>query len=601
MVREAGGWVKKWSPRVGSPWRRVLSTRPIGSKRAPPGTSNIASPPRRVVFAALGFLLVVNPSLGCTAATATQDRAPAAISEVSAHGRPPGVPPPWMNDAVLYGAILGKFGGFKGLQAHLDRLQGLGVNTLWLSPLNPSPEGDFGYAVNDYFDVRPEYGTKQDFRELVEAAHARGMRVLIDFVPNHTSDRHPFFLSAQAKGKASPYYDFYDRDDEGNPTHYFDWEHLPNLEYDNPEVDDYIIDAFQYWVREFDVDGFRADAAWAVKERDPQFWPEWRAALTAAKPDLLLIAEAGARDPYYAHHGFDAAYDWSEELGRWAWEGAFDDPETTAIRLREALTTHGEGYGPKARVVRFIENNDTGRRFITRHGVDITKLAATLSFTVPGIPTIYTGQEVGAEYHPYEDDFAPIDWSQDPHDLQRFYRTLAELRRDSQSLKSGAFELLEVEPANDALAYLRYAPEAPGAEPVLVVLNFGAGKVASLRLPSRYRDAFAVVEGLGNSLASPLEGESHPARWEEGRLQITLGPREVEILKGRGAPRTSSAPWAPASGCGGARRWLDCPPWLAAPSAKRRLSPTKVPGFSPTPKSWWSTARAPERAPPTAR
>src|SRR5205823_4110463 len=148
--------------------------------------------------------------------------------------------------AVVYGVIPRLFGS-KGLQhvtERLDYLKDLGINTLWFSPLNKSPEGDYGYAVVDYFTIDPRHGTSDDFRQLVKEAHSREMRVLMDFVPNHSSADHPYFLDTLKFGKDSPYWNFYDRNDTGNATHYFDWTNLPNLNYENLEVRRWMLEAF---------------------------------------------------------------------------------------------------------------------------------------------------------------------------------------------------------------------------------------------------------------------------------------------------------------------------------------------------------------------
>jgi len=141
--------------------------------------------------------------------------------------------------------------------------------------------------------------------------------MIIDFVTNHASDENAYFADAEAHGRASPYFSFFARADDGNAAHYFDWKNLENLNYDNPEVQRLMIAASSYWVRRFDVDGFRVDAAWGPRRRAAEFWPRWRAELKRIKPDLLLLAEASARDPYYVRHGFDAAYDWTGNLGEW--------------------------------------------------------------------------------------------------------------------------------------------------------------------------------------------------------------------------------------------------------------------------------------------
>lgn len=133
-------------------------------------------------------------------------------------------------DTIVYGVVPRNVGphGYRSVEERLPALRDLGVNAIWLSPINTTLPDNFGYSVVDYFDLRPEYGTKEDFKRLVQAAHEQGIRVLMDFVPNHSSDKHPYFVDAQERGTASPYYDYYDRDANGEPTHYFHWTHLPD-------------------------------------------------------------------------------------------------------------------------------------------------------------------------------------------------------------------------------------------------------------------------------------------------------------------------------------------------------------------------------------
>ena len=436
--------------------------------------------------------------------------------------------PAWFEGAVIYGVIPQMFGegGFRGVAARLDDLADLGVDALWLSPVNATRAGDFGYAVTDYFALREDYGTTDDFRALIEAAHARGIRVLMDFVPNHTSVEHPWFRDAQERGRASPAYDFYDRDEAGNPTHYFDWVHLPNLNYDNPAVRRTILDAFSSWVRGFDVDGFRVDAAWGVKERRPEFWPLWRQELKAIKPDLLLLAEASARDPYYVANGFDAAYDWTEELGHWAWEDVFAERDGLTARLRAALTADGAGYPADSLILRFLNNNDTGARFVARHGPELTRVAAALLLTLPGLACLYTGDEIGAAYLPYADRL-PLDWEEDRNTLRPFYRSLVALRRALPCLRSRAWELLEVEPADQVIAYARYA--SLDAPPGLVLLNFaGQPAEAVVRVPAQ------LGRLAGTTLADALGGGEVALRTDPVRAPLPAwGARVLTVERTR--------------------------------------------------------------------
>ncbi|HJW90437.1 MAG TPA: alpha-amylase family glycosyl hydrolase, partial [Anaerolineales bacterium] len=333
----------------------------------------------------------------------------------------------WVEQAIIYGVIPNKFGrpAFKTITERLPYLAELGVNALWLAPVNVSPPDDYGYAVVDYFDLNRSYGSKEDFHRLVQEAHALGIRVLMDFVPNHSSAQHPYYQDALRHGKESEYYDFYHRDESSAVTHYFDWTHLPNLNYDNPQVVNMMLEAFSYWVREFDVDGFRVDVAWGIRQRNPEFWPRWREELMRIKPDLLLLAEASARDPYYFDYGFDAAYDWTDQLGHWAWELVWDSYKhrQLAYNLHDALTNRPQGFHPDALIFRFLNNNDTGERFITKQGEAMARISTVMLLTLPGIPCIYTGDEIGAEFHPYQNP-EPLSWIEQYPGLRDFHKQL---------------------------------------------------------------------------------------------------------------------------------------------------------------------------------
>jgi glycosidase len=428
----------------------------------------------------------------------------------------------WINQAVIYGVVPQLFGphGLADVTAHLDRLAALGVNTLWLSPLTASPPGDFGYAVTDYFRLRPEVGTADDLHELIRAAHARSMRVILDFVPNHLSEQHAYFADSAAHGRASAYFEFFARNKDGGSEHYFNWNNLKNLNYRNPEVQQLVIEAFAHWVREFDIDGFRVDGAWGPKERAPEFWPRWRAELKRIKPDLLLLAEASARDPYYGNNGFDAAYDWTDRLGEWAWQQAFSNQAHTASALRAAIA----GSSGTSLTFRFLDNNDTGVRFVTRHGVDLAKLASAMLLTLPGIPGLYSGEEVGAAYEPYGPNH-PIAWI-DSYGLEEWYARLIALRRDQPALRSREIRMLDVAAADQVLAYVR-----PGETPernIAVLLNFSPA-------PARISLDPGTLKLLGGQkLIDLLDRSEHMLDSEHSEL--LLESHAVRILQSEGAP-----------------------------------------------------------------
>jgi cyclomaltodextrinase / maltogenic alpha-amylase / neopullulanase len=403
--------------------------------------------------------------------------------------------------AVVYGVIPPRFGSppLRAVADRLPYLAGLGVDAVWLSPIAACPPGDFGYAVCDELAVRADYGDEGDLRALVRRAHAQRIRVLLDLVPNHTSHLHPFFTDAE-RGPESPYYDWYDRGADGQPTHYFDWTHLPNLNYDNPDVRAYVDRVFSYWVREFDVDGFRVDACWGVQLRRPQYWLAWNRMLRELKPGLLLIAEASARDEYWYESGYDVAYDWTDDLGRWAWEDVFSDRDAIAARLDRALAADPR----PGRVFRFLDNNDTGVRFVSRHGPALTRAAAALVLTLPGIPCIYTGEEVGAAYEPYGPP-GVVAWDSDPHDLREWYRALCHLRATRPALRAEGWARAELAlDRGDRYAYVRHGGAQD--EPLLVVVNFADEEA---RMHVTLPDGFEAL-GRAPALADVLNHDEVP-------------------------------------------------------------------------------------------
>ncbi len=387
--------------------------------------------------------------------------------------------PDWRACAILYGVTPALFGnrGLAGVTQHLDQISSLGVTALWLSPVTGAPQGDFGYALTDPFRVRKSLGSPAELRTLIAQAHARGMAVLLDFVTNHLAKEHPYFEDTVHFGRRSPYFNWFERDRNGQAVHYFDWSSLENLNYSNVEVRNYILAAVAHWFRDFPIDGFRADAAWAVRQREPAFWPIVRQEVENVRPQALLLAEASARDPYYMSHGFDAAYDWTAELGHWAWQGVFGpEGKVPNLRLlRAALSNDGRGFADNAGVLHFLNNNDTGKRFIDTHGAADTRLAAALLLTLPGIPLIYAGDEVGASFEPYAHP-RPIDWSDDPDHLMPLYTRLIKLRREIPALRSQILRVLHTNRDDSVLAYIRAGKEP--SEDVTVVLNFGTGAIS---------------------------------------------------------------------------------------------------------------------------
>ncbi|HET6566936.1 MAG TPA: alpha-amylase family glycosyl hydrolase [Rhodothermales bacterium] len=434
----------------------------------------------------------------------------------------------WVDAAVVYGVTpynMDNSGDLQNVTARLPEIADLGVNTLWILPIytTADPRGP-GYWVTNFFQVRRDYGTEEDFRNLVEAAHARGMKVLLDFVPNHTHIDHPYAQDAIAHGDQSHYYDFYQRTRDDAPYSnnyrsrtignmsflcYFDCSGgnpLPMLNFDNPEVQRWITEAARYWIEDFDIDGYRIDVAWGPRSRNPEFMQQWRLALKREKPGILLLGEDTAADST-AFDAFDAAYDWYVDRGfvsHWTWQTEYTDiyaeqPSKTIFNyrdinartdlLRDALTNEGQGWDSDAMVFRFIENNDT-RRFILDHGPARTKMAASLVFSLPGLPLIFNGQEVGMTPQPYANDSYPIFYGSiadaaDPYGLYPYYQHLIDLREMFPAFRSdqGHFAEMPLQPADAAghvYAYRRWE----GDENAFGVINMGPDpETVTLSLP----------------------------------------------------------------------------------------------------------------------
>jgi glycosidase len=436
----------------------------------------------------------------------------------------------------VYGVVPILFGepGFEAVTERLDDLRDLGVGALWLAPITRCDPGDYGYAVTDHRRVNPEYGGEDDLRYLVDSAHERGIRVLLDVVPNHVSRLHRFARDARRRGRASPYYDYLDRDRRGRPTHYFDWEHLPNLNYDLPAVRSHIQGSLERWVREFDVDGFRVDAAWGVQRRRPDFWPASLRRLRALKPDLLLLAEASARDPAFLRSGFDLGYDWTQELGEWAWQDVWTADDVPAA-LDAALRATGPDGAPcdPGRVFRYLDSNDTGVRFAQRHGAGLARAAATLLLTLPGVPCLYTGTELGARFDPYE-TYEPLPRTEQVPGLRGHYRRLIRLRSAEPSLASGTWARVAASPSDAVWAHVR---RAPGERAVLVVVNLGDVPRQALLPPGALEELGGPVTDLlasgagadGGLGASPSGG---PDGGSGAGFAVELGPGQAAILAG---------------------------------------------------------------------
>jgi len=439
--------------------------------------------------------------------------------------------PDWHKHAVIYEVNLRHYtpeGTFKAFREHLPRLQEMGLDILWLMPIHPVSEkrrkGPMGspYAVTDYKAVNPDYGTKEDFKALLDEIHEAGMYCLLDWVPNHTGwdnqwiKDHPDWYTKNSEGEITDPLN----PDTGEP---WGWTDVADLNYDNQDMRSAMINAMSYWVNEFGIDGFRVDVAHSVPV---DFWDQCTDSLYNHKP-LFMLAEA--EEPELRNTGaFIMDYGWemhhllndiaiSQSANRSAAlkleQGNLVDGAGDVIEKKDALdidsllakkdAVYENGYQ-----MHFTSNHDenawAGTEF-QRMG-DGHKAFAVLTSTFDGMPLIYTGQEEAMDKKLafFEKDEVP--W--EDFEYEGFYKTLFDLKEQNQALWNGEYggELIKLKTGNDENIYA--FGRAKGEDKVVVVINLSSkpqeGNMMTGAFQGEYVDVFSDEEvNLTNEL--PLQ------------------------------------------------------------------------------------------------
>ncbi|MFC6872489.1 alpha-amylase MalA [Halobellus marinus] len=345
---------------------------------------------------------------------------------------------------------------FDRIADRLDYLEELGVDCLWLTPVLQNDHAPHGYNITDFFSIAEDLGDREDYERFVSAAHDRGMKVLFDLVLNHSARDHPFFQDAYGNPD-SEYYDWYDWQDSGEPETYFEWEYIANWNFENLAVRRHLLDAVDTW---FEVaDGFRCDMAWAVPDT---FWQELRDRVKSRDPEFLLLDET---IPYVAdfHNGmFDMHFDTTlyftlRQVGR----GHADaDAVLDAVEGRDEI-----GFPPHAAFMLYIENHDE-TRYVVECGDEAAMAAAGALVTLPGVPMLYGGQELGQRGR--RDALA---WEDAREEFREHYERLLDLRNEIPALgTAGGFSRVSYETDTDrAVAFRRELDDSA----YVCVLNFG--------------------------------------------------------------------------------------------------------------------------------
>lgn len=358
--------------------------------------------------------------------------------------------PQWVNNATIYEVNVRQFtpeGTFNAFSKHLPRLKELGVDILWLMPIHPVGElnrkGSLGsyYSIKDYKAVNPEFGTMDDFKALITEAHKLGMKVIIDWVANHTShDNHLAFSNPE----------WYTKDSVGNFVSPFDWTDVIQLNYEKQELRNYMVGALKFWIEEADIDGFRCDVAALVPT---EFWNRARKELDEIKP-VFMLAEADVVE--LQEFAFDADYGWE-------FHHIMNDiakGKKTVLDIDHYLLKELARYPKNAIRMHFTSNHDenswNGTEF-ERMGNSVKSFAA-LTFVINGLPLIYNGQEVGFNRRLEFFDKDQIDWV-DGSGFTGLYQKLISLKKSNSALAAGltGADILRVKTSNDVnvFAFIR--------------------------------------------------------------------------------------------------------------------------------------------------
>ncbi len=400
--------------------------------------------------------------------------------------------PDWAKDAIVYQVFVDRFnpgkgyawnqpetlsgifgGRLQGITEELNYIQDIGFNTLWLSPIFPSPS-HHGYDATDLFSIEPRLGTLNDFRELIQSAHGRGMRILLDFVPNHISDQHPIFREAFTN-PGSPYVSWFNFSlwPEEYET-FFGVKSLPQLDLRHPDARRYIIDAALFWLK-LGVDGFRLDYAIGPAQ---EFWAEFRKETRKENPDCWTFGEVV--DPPDVQLSFEGLLD-----------GCLDFVLLEAIRQTFAFETWSvqrfasfldrhEAYFPENfSRPSFLDNHDMNR-FLWAADGDLRKLklAALCQFSLQGVPIVYYGTEVrlsqerdvrqGERGIPEESRLPMLLGDQQDLELRAYFQQLCKLRKELECLKRGLRKAIFAD--DQIFAYWRKS----NADQALIVMNIGS-------------------------------------------------------------------------------------------------------------------------------
>ena len=451
---------------------------------------------KKLPLSLLALILAIAVTFFACTSTADKKEPKPFVSEV--------VHPEWSKNSVLYEVNIRQFtpeGTFNAFAEHLPRLKALGVDILWLMPINPigiknrkEALGSY-YSVKDYEDVNPEFGTLDDFKKLIAKAHELGFHLIIDWVPNHSSWDNKL---------AADHSDWYVKDSLGKfiPPLGTDWTDVIQFDWSDKELQDYMIGAFKFWV-ELGVDGFRVDHP----HKTPyEFWDRARAELEKIKPVFMLAENEGQTD--FMKKGYDMSYAWElHHLMNRIAQGKDSLKSLNKYYLKERSVFPSNVY----RMV-FMDNHDENSwngTINSRMGEAQSAFAAFI-FTTQGVPLLYNGQEVCLDKSLKFFVRDTIKW--DPCRMTGFYTDLIKMKKANKALWNGEFggimEMIKTDKDNNVFAYYREKDE----NRVVVFLNLSRKSIAfkadTKKIKGKYTDYFT-----GEKTTLPLTDSLRLEAW----------------------------------------------------------------------------------------
>jgi len=423
--------------------------------------------------------------------------------------------PEWAKSAVLYECNIRQFsqgGNFAGVRSALPRLQELGIDILWLMPIHPigreNRKGGLGspYSVQNYYAVNPDFGTEDELKTLVKEAHELGLKVILDWVPNHTAwdavwfKEHPEYYT-KVNGKfTTPI------NEHGQPT---DWTDCVDLDYGNPALRKAMISAMQYWITRCNIDGYRVDMAGLVPN---DFWAELRPALDSIKP-VFMLAEWQDEQGHFKSC-FNANYGWK-------WKDVTKDIAAGKQDARTLDTLHrflNDFYPEGYYQIYFTQNHDENTWTGTEK--DLYGPAAeafnVLMYTWQGLPMLYNGQEAGLSQRLKFFEKDPINWKN--YEKTPFFQILSDLKHSNRALLAGKSGGALVKIATNDDEHVYAFSREKDEDRVMVVLNLSPkNRNVTLQPESNWQGAY--INLFGNSTVQVTR-----------ELNLSLKPWEYLVL-----------------------------------------------------------------------